>query len=130
MADDLSEALEGWVAEVAGASRLTVHRGVGGASRAGHAIDAALPDGTAVELWLRSDPGFGPQSATLYSLPREAAVYRALGPTPIRVADLVAVHPTEPAFLLRRVEGASRFAQIVDPAEQLSVARQFMDQLA
>jgi aminoglycoside phosphotransferase (APT) family kinase protein len=128
--DDLDPALEAWVAEVTGATSLTFARGVGGASRAGHAIDAALADGSAVELWLRSDPGFGPQSATLYSLPREAAVYRALGPTPLRVAELVAVHPTEPAFLMRRVEGASRFAQIADPAEQLSVAQQFMEQLA
>jgi aminoglycoside phosphotransferase (APT) family kinase protein len=129
-ADDLDPALEAWVAEVTGATRLTVHRGVGGASRAGHAVDAELADGTVAALWLRSDPGFGPQSKTLYSLPREAAVYRALGPTPMRVAELVAVHPTEPAFLLRRVEGASRFAQIADPAEQLAIARQFMDQLA
>jgi aminoglycoside phosphotransferase (APT) family kinase protein len=127
---DLDPALEAWVAEVTGASRLTVHRGVGGASRAGHAIDAQFPDGSVVELWLRSDPGFGPQSDTLYSLPREAAVYRALGPTPVRVAALVAAHPTEPAFLMARVEGASRFAQIADPSEQLAVAQQFMAQLA
>ncbi len=130
MSADLDPALEAWVAEATGATRLTVHRGVGGASRAGHAIDAEQADGSVVELWLRSDPGFGPQSATLYSLPREAAVYRALGATPMRVAALVAVHPTEPAFLMRRVEGASRFAQIADPAEQLSVAQQFMEQLA
>jgi aminoglycoside phosphotransferase (APT) family kinase protein len=127
---DLDPALEAWVAEVTGASRLTVHRGVGGASRAGHAVDAELPDGRVEALWLRSDPGFGPQSKTLYSLLREAAVYRALGPTPLRVAELVAVHPSEPAFLLRRVEGASRFAQIADPAEQLAIAQQFMEQLA
>ena len=127
---DLDPALEAWVIEVTGASRLTVHRGVGGASRAGHAIDAHFPDGSVVELWLRSDPGFGPQSTTLYSLPREAAVYRALGPTPVRVAALVAAHPTEPAFLMARVEGASRFAQIADPDEQLAVAQQFMEQLA
>jgi aminoglycoside phosphotransferase (APT) family kinase protein len=129
-ADDLDPALEAWVGEATGATRLTVHRGVGGASRAGHAVDAELPDGTVAALWLRSDPGFGPQSNTLYSLPREAAVYRALGPTPLRVAELVAVHPTEPAFLLRRVEGASRFAQIADPSEQLAIAQQFMEQLA
>ena len=62
-----------------------------------------LADGSTVELWLRADPGFGPQSGTLYSLRREAAVYRALGDTPLQVAELVAVHPDEPAFLLRRV---------------------------
>jgi aminoglycoside phosphotransferase (APT) family kinase protein len=128
--DDLDPALVAWLGEVTGAARVTVARGVGGASRAGHAVDAHLADGTVRELWLRSDPGFGPQSATRYSLPREAAVYRALGPTPMRVAALVAVHPTAPAFLLERVEGASRFAQIVDPAQQLAVAQQFMEQLA
>jgi aminoglycoside phosphotransferase (APT) family kinase protein len=127
---DLDPALVAWLGEVTGAARVTVARGVGGASRAGHAVDAHLADGTVRELWLRSDPGFGPQSATRYSLPREAAVYRALGPTTMRVAALVAVHPTEPAFLLERVEGASRFAQIADPAQQLAVAQQFVAQLA
>jgi aminoglycoside phosphotransferase (APT) family kinase protein len=127
---DLDPALVAWVTEVTGADRVEVSRGVGGASRAGHAVDAHLPDGTVEALWLRSDPGFGPQSDTLYSLPREAAVYRALGPTPLRVAELVAVHPREPAFLLRRVDGASRFAQIADPGEQLAIAQQFMEQLA
>ena len=57
-------------------------------------------------------------------------MYRALGPTPMRVAELVAAHPTEPAFLMPRVDGASRFAQIADPADQLAVAQQFMEQLA
>jgi aminoglycoside phosphotransferase (APT) family kinase protein len=128
--DDLDPALVAWVGEVTGTDRITVTRGVGGASRAGHAVDAELADGTVRALWLRSDPGFGPQSATLYSLPREAAVYRALGPTPVRVAALVAVHPSEPAFLLERVDGASRFAQIADADDQLAIARQFMEQLA
>ena len=46
-------------------------------------------------------------------------MYRALGHTPMRVAELVAVHPDEPAFLMRRVAGESRFAQIADADEQL-----------
>ena len=79
---------------------------------------------------MRTDPGFGPQSATRYSLRREAGVYRALGPTPMLVAELVAVHPDLPAFLLQRVRGESRFAQIADTATQESIARQFVDQLA
>jgi aminoglycoside phosphotransferase (APT) family kinase protein len=128
--DDLEPGLRAWLTEVTGAERVTVTRQVGGASRAGYAVDAELADGTVRELWLRADPGFGPQSATLYSLRREAAVYRALGPTPLRVAELVALHPTEPAFLLTRVEGASRFAQIADASDQLAVAQQFMAQLA
>jgi aminoglycoside phosphotransferase (APT) family kinase protein len=128
--DDLDPALVAWIGEVTGAADVRIARGVGGASRAGHAVDVRFRDGTSAELWLRSDPGYGPQSDTLYSLRREAAVYRALGPTPLRVAELVAVHPVEPAFLLCRMPGESRFAQMSDPAEQLAVARQFMEQLA
>ena len=91
--DELDPSVARWLATVTDAVNLRVERRTGGASRAGYAVDAHLADGTTRELWLRTDPGFGPQSATLYSLRREAAVYRALGPTPMRVAELVAVHP-------------------------------------
>src|SRR5436190_1579424 len=40
MADDLSSELADWVAEVTGAARLTIHRGVGGASRFAQIVDA------------------------------------------------------------------------------------------
>jgi aminoglycoside phosphotransferase (APT) family kinase protein len=129
-AEELDPRLVTWLAEVTGTDALEITRNTGGASRAGYAVDAHLPDGTTRELWLRTDPGFGPQSATLYSLRREAAVYRALGATPMLVAELVAVHPDLPAFVMRRVRGGSRFAQIADAATQESVARQFVDQLA
>ena len=130
MEEDLDPELVTWLGDVTGTMSLTVTRRTGGASRAGYAVDAHLDDGTTRELWLRTDPGFGPQSATLYSLRREAAVYRALGPTPVRVAALVAVHPDLPAFVMRRVPGESRFAQIADPAAQEAIASQFVDQLA
>ena len=129
-ADELDPRLVTWLGEVTGTDVLEITRHTGGASRAGYAVDARLPDGTTRELWLRTDPGFGPQSATRYSLRREAGVYRALGPTPMLVAELVAVHPDLPAFLLQRVRGESRFAQIADAATQESIARQFVDQLA
>jgi aminoglycoside phosphotransferase (APT) family kinase protein len=129
-ADELDPRLVTWLGEVTGTDALQITRHTGGASRAGYAVDAHLADGTTRELWLRTDPGFGPQSATLYSLRREAAVYRALGATPMRVAELVAVHPVLPAFLMQRVRGESRFAQIADAATQESIARQFVDQLA
>ena len=48
----------------------------------------------------------------------------------MRVAGLVAVHPDLPAFVMQRVDGDSRFAQIPDAAAQESIARQFVDQLA
>ena len=48
----------------------------------------------------------------------------------MRVAELVAVHPDLPAFVLRRLRGASRFAQIADVTAQESIASQLMEQLA
>ena len=133
--DAVDPELVAWLVDVTGTEALTITRHPGGASRAGYAVDAHLSaadgaEGTTQELWLRTDPGFGPQSGTRYSLRREAAVYRALGPTPMMVAELVAVHPDLPAFLMQRVTGESRFAQIADPSTQTSIARQFFDQLA
>ncbi len=128
--DDLDPRVGAWLAEVTGSDDLTITRRTGGASRAGYAVDAHLGDGSTRPLWLRTDPGFGPQSATLYTLRREAAVYRALGPTPVRIAALVAVHPELPAFVMERVTGDSRFARITDPDVQERVAKQFVDQLA
>jgi aminoglycoside phosphotransferase (APT) family kinase protein len=119
-----------WVRAVTGAVELDVERRTGGASREGYAVDAQMADGDVRALWLRVDSGAGPQSDTLYSLRREAAVYRALGPTELRVAGLVAVHPERDAFLLERVDGDGRFAAIIDAAQQVAVATSFMEQMA
>ncbi len=86
--DELGPELIAWLSDVTGTESLEITRHTGGASRAGYSVDARLADGTTRELWLRTDPGFGPQSGTRYSLRREAAVYRALGPTPMIVAEL------------------------------------------
>jgi aminoglycoside phosphotransferase (APT) family kinase protein len=122
--------LADWIRSATGAVELHVERRTGGASREGYAVDVRTADGAARALWLRVDSGAGPQSGTLYSLRREAAVYRALGSTPLRVARLVAVHPRLEAFLLERVEGRGWFAEIRDPAQQLAVATSFMEQIA
>ena len=122
--------LVAWVRDATGAVDLQIERRSGGASREGYAIDATLADGTVRTLWLRADSGAGPQSDTLYALRREAAVYRALGATPVRVAGLVAVHPEREAFLLERIDGDGRFAAITDAAQQTAVATSFMEQLA
>jgi aminoglycoside phosphotransferase (APT) family kinase protein len=119
-----------WVRATTGAVDLQIERRSGGASREGYAIDARTADGGVLELWLRADSGAGPQSDTLYALRREAAVYRALGATPLRVAGLVAVHPERDAFLLERIDGDGRFAAITDPAQQVAVATSFMEQIA
>ena len=119
-----------WIRSATRAVELKIERRTGGASREGYAVDVRSADGAARALWLRLDSGAGPQTNTLYSLRREAAVYRALGATPLRVARLVAVHPSIDAFLLERIEGRGWFAEIRDPRQQESVARGFMAQMA
>lgn len=132
-ADDtagLDEPLLGWVRTVTGASRVTVKRRSAGGSRAGYAIDAHMPDGTALALWLRIDTGAGPQSGTVYTLRREAAVYRALAGRGVKIASVIAVHPDRDAFLMQRLVGDNWFSQIDDPAHATAIATQFMEQLA
>jgi aminoglycoside phosphotransferase (APT) family kinase protein len=126
----LGPELARWIRAATSAVDIKVERRSAGASRAGFAVDVELADGTTRELWLRMDTGVGPQSGTRYTLRREAAVYRALGDTPMRVARLVAVHPTLEAFLMERLEGRNWFSEIEDPAQQLAVASAFMEQLA
>jgi aminoglycoside phosphotransferase (APT) family kinase protein len=127
-----SELIE-WIRSAVGAptaAAIAAHRHAGGASREGWAIDITLPDGTVEACWLRLDTGHGPQSDTIYTLRREATVYRALHDTPVRVPRVIAVHPTREAFLQSRLYGRNWFSEITDPAEQLSVASEFVAQIA
>jgi aminoglycoside phosphotransferase (APT) family kinase protein len=119
-----------WIGEVADARRLHVERRSAGASRAGYAVDAERADGSTVCLWLRMDTGAGPQSGGVYTLRREAAVYRALAGRGVRIAEVVAVHPTGEAFLMQRLEGRNWFSEVDDPLRQETLASRFMAQLA
>ena len=123
-------AMIAWIGEVTGATSLGVERRAAGGSRAGFAVDAVDADGVATPLWLRADTGVGPQSGGLYTLHREAAVYRALQGRGLRIASLVSVHPTEQAFLMGRLEGRNWFSEITDPARAEALARRFMAELA
>lgn len=122
--------LDAWIRTVTGAVDVVAERRAAGASREGWAIDARHDDGRVDALWLRVDNGHGPQSGTVYTLRREAAVYRALARTDIPVPRVVAVHPERDAFLATRVEGTNWFREIRDPAEQERVASEFMRHLA
>jgi aminoglycoside phosphotransferase (APT) family kinase protein len=128
--DGVAPELVEWLRDVTGAAAIHLERRSAGASRAGFAVDAELPDGTVRELWLRMDTGVGPQSGGYYTLRREAAVYRALLPTAVTVPVLVAVHPTEEAFVTERLDGRNWFAEVTDPDEQVALAREFMGQVA
>jgi aminoglycoside phosphotransferase (APT) family kinase protein len=127
--DDVA-ALVDWVREVTGALDVTAERRSAGASRAGYAVDATLPDGSTRELWLRVDTGYGPQSHTKYTVRREADVYAALRDTAVGVPTLVAVHPTREVFLAERLPGRNWFAEIEDASRQQLVATDYMQRLA
>jgi len=126
----LPESITEWIKSVSNAAELTVEQRAGGASRLGFAVDARRGDGTVRKLWLRMDSGHGPQSGGVYTLRREAAVYRALATTPVKVAPIVAIHPTEECFLMERLEGRNWFSEVRDPVQQEALATAFMQQLA
>ena len=76
------------------------------------------------------DLGYGPLSNTPFTLRREAAVYGALQGKGVRIATLIAVHPTQEAFLMRRIEGRDWFSEIKDPERAVAIASDFMAQVA
>jgi len=128
--DPVNDDLVDWIRAATDAVDVKIERRGGGASREGYTVDVRTADGSMRALWLRADSGAGPQSDTLYSLRREAGVYRALGATTLRIARLVALHPERDAFLLERIDGDGRFSAITDPRQQVAVATSFMEQMA
>src|ERR1039458_8725135 len=96
---ELSPEMRSWIASVTGALLVSAERRSAGGSRAGFAVDVQREDGVEEALWLRMDLGYGPLSNTPFTLRREASVYRALQGTDVRIPSLVAVHPTQEAFL-------------------------------
>ena len=127
---ELSPEMTSWIASETGAVRVSAERRSAGGSRAGFAVDIQRDDGIEEALWLRMDLGYGPLSNTPFTLRREAAVYGSLQGTAVRVPHLVAVHPTDEAFLMRRVEGRNWFAEIKDPERAVAIASDFMAQIA
>ncbi len=127
---DVGAVLHGWVLEVTGAHRVELERRSAGGSRAGYAVAAEMDDGTTQELWLRCDTGAGPQSGGPYTLRREASVYRALHARGVKVAEVVAVHPTADAFLMKRLYGRNWFSEVTDPEAHDTIAVEFMEELA
>lgn len=127
---ELSVEMTSWIASETAAVSVTAQRRSAGGSRAGFAVDIRRENGAEEALWLRMDLGYGPLSNTPFTLRREAAVYRALQGTAVRVPHLVAVHPTQEAFLMQRIEGRNWFSEIKDPRRAVAIASDFMGQIA
>ena len=121
--------LAGFVADATGGRIETAERIAAGASRATWRVDVAR-GGEIRPLVLRSDSGDGPLSGTELTLAREAAVYRALADTPVRIPRLLAANREGSALLLERAPGRDAFAEIGDPQQRQRIASDYFEALA
>jgi aminoglycoside phosphotransferase (APT) family kinase protein len=119
-----------WIEKVTGQPVAKADRIPGGGIRQGWFIDVGPPDGPIQPLFLRYSPAPLPEPTAFHRLATEAEVVKALGQAGIAVAHVHAVHPDREAVLLERVSGQTWFRLIKDPDEQVSVAQDFISNLA
>ena len=128
---------QGLAARVEGASASTIiavrPRGGGGASREGAELDLCRRDGRTLTVYMNYDirrAGAGDDDAFL----REAAVIRALSgqhrAAGVRVAPFIAAIPEMRALITGFASGEANFSKLVSPDDRMTVATDFMDQLA
>lgn len=126
MADTLPEETATWVAQVTGGAIEAVLP-MGGGGRRGYGLDVAV-DGTLRRLYLQQGRPRG--QGSFLPISREAEVLRALEPTGIPVAHVWGVEPDTGLLLVDRLDGVTWFHAPADPAEQESVAKDFMAHIA
>jgi aminoglycoside phosphotransferase (APT) family kinase protein len=98
-----------------------------GGGRAGFGIDVSV-DGETRELYLQR--GRPQPAGPFLPVEREAEVLRALEPLGIPVAHVWAVDAAAGLLLVDRADGVTWFHPPADPAEQVSVAQDFMAHIA
>ena len=118
-----------WIEQVAGAPVVHADRQPGGARKEAWFVDVDGGDGVR-ELFLRYDRSDPARTGDPWTLHREASVYLALQHTDVPVAEVLAVHPEQQAMLSVRLYGQNWFSRIVDPGEQESTAKHFIEKLA
>jgi len=104
--------LREWVAAVGGGPVQSWELLAAGNSRSLVAARVATARGP-VEVVARSDDGDGPFSGTELTLPREAAVYRALGGVDVRTPRLLGVDEDRRRMLLSREPGTADWSDEV-----------------
>jgi aminoglycoside phosphotransferase (APT) family kinase protein len=119
-----------WVEEVSGQPVTRTDRIPGGATREAWYVDVGTGTGAVRELFVRFSPEVLPERSAFHRLAVEAEVMSALRDTDVTVPHILAVHPTREAVLSERIPGATWFYRIKDPAEQVSVAQDFIRNLA
>jgi aminoglycoside phosphotransferase (APT) family kinase protein len=125
---ELAEDVVAWIEDVTGGT-LTRSSPVPAGGRLGFFVDVAR-DGPTLELFVQlGRRGLGAQEAFM-PFAREAEVLRALEPIGIPVAHVWGVDPEVDALLLERLPGVTWYQAPRDPAEEVSVAQDFIRQLA
>jgi len=119
-----------WVQEVAGSPVVSAERVPGGATREAWFIDVADNHELPRELFVRYTATPMPYRSAFHTLGTEAEIMIALRKVGHTVPKVFAVHPSREAILSERVPGATWFYRITDPEEQVSVARDFIVNLA
>jgi aminoglycoside phosphotransferase (APT) family kinase protein len=132
MPDELSLPVEiiAWIEQITGHRVISTDRIPGGAMREGWFVDVDAPERSDRELFLRYSPQRFPEPSAFHALADEAQVIDALHRSGRVVARVIGVHPTQEAVLLNRLSGATWFYRIKDEAEQVSVAQDFIRNLA
>jgi aminoglycoside phosphotransferase (APT) family kinase protein len=127
-ATGLEARLVDWV-EAAVDGRVTGARQIPAGGRLGWFVDVERDDG-AHELFLQMGRGIAPGRSSFQGFEIEAEVYRALRPLGIPVPKVWGVDATLDVLLVDRIPGSVWFQAPADPAEQLSVAQDFIRHLA
>ena len=118
--------LQAWVETETGCAIRDFSRVGNGASRATWRVEL---EGAPDPLVLRADSGDGPLSGTPLDLAREAAVYRALSGTSVRIPRLLAARADGAALLIEHAAGTDAFA-LASEAAKPAVAIDYMRALA
>jgi aminoglycoside phosphotransferase (APT) family kinase protein len=126
----LADDIRTWIESVTSSRLVGANRIPGGGTREGWFIDLEMPTGTVSKLFLRYTPTAMPDNTAFHSLATEAHVVNALADTDVPVAGIIAIHPDREAVVMERIAGDTWFYRIRDPAEQLSVAQDFIRSLA
>jgi aminoglycoside phosphotransferase (APT) family kinase protein len=121
--------LSAWIEQVSG-GKLSAVAQVTAGGRLGYLVDVERDDGPR-ELFLQRGRGdLAAGGASFMGFEREAEVYRALGTLGLPVPHVWGVDEGRNAMLVDRARGQTWFHPPRDPAEQVSVAQDFIRHLA
>lgn len=81
-------------------------------------------------LFLRFASNYAQGDDDVFTIRREAAIYRALGAAGLPIPRLVALHPSLEAMLVERAPGAAAYGKLKNSAQQNAIAQQYMAGLA